>query len=329
MTVMAKTSTPEVSGAHESTEVYDLMIIGAGPAGLTAGLYAARAGARTLVLEQTAPGGQVLTTHQIQNYPGVPDTTGADLAQTMRAQAEQAGAAIVTAQVLAVRPLQGEPEDGTNFQIDTDEGAVLARAVVAATGTVPRRLGLRQEIELTGHGVSYCATCDGPLYAGQPVAVYGGGNTALYSALELAQTASTVYLLHHNDTLRADHALIQRVKDEPKIKLILGAEIEALQATDGRLTGLALNAADGTVVPAELAVKALFVAIGREANAALFAVDKDEQGRIVVDAQMETSQPYLFAAGDVVAGQLQQIVVAAASGAVAATAACQKLLLRK
>ena len=298
MTVMAKTSTPEVSGVHESTEVYDLIIIGAGPAGLTAGLYAARAGARTLVLEQAASGGQVLTTHQIQNF-------------------------------LALRPLQGEPEDGTNFQIDTDEGVVLARAVVAATGTVPRRLGLRQEIELTGHGVSYCATCDGSLYAGQPVAVYGGGNTALYSALELAQTASTVYLLHHNDTLRADHALIQRVKDEPKIKLILGAEIEALQATDGHLTGLALNAADDTVVPAELAVKALFVAIGREANAALFAVDKDEQGRIVVDAQMETSQPYLFAAGDVVAGQLQQIVVAAASGAVAATAACQKLLLRK
>ena len=161
------------------------------------------------------------------------------------------------------------------------------------------------------------------------IAVYGAGNTALYSALELAKIAQQVYLIQHNDLFRADEALIQRAKNEPKITLILGAKITELQTKNDRLSGLALDPTDDTVVPAELAVTGLFVSIGRAADTKLFAVELDEQKRIVVDQHMETSQPYLFAAGDVVAGLPQQIVTAAASGATAALAACQKLLLKR
>ena len=310
-------------------ETYDLVIIGGGPAGLSAGLYGARAGAKTLIMEQTAAGGQMLWTQQIQNYPGVLETDGASLAKTMRAQAEKAGAKFTTATVQTVQPLKNEPEDGTNFMIESEEGEVSARAVLAATGTRPRTLGLARETELVGRGVSYCATCDAPLFREQTVAVYGAGNTALYSALELAKIAQQVYLIQHNDLFRADEALIQRAKNEPKITLILGAKITELQTKNDHLSGLALDPTDDTVVPAELAVTGLFVSIGRVADTKLFAVELDEQKRIVVDQHMETSQPYLFAAGDVVAGLPQQIVTAAASGATAALAACQKLLLKR
>ena len=310
-------------------KIWDVVIVGAGPAGLAAGLYAARAGAETLILEKTAAGGQMLQTHVIRNYPGVLSTTGADLAATMRAQAERAGAKFADAAVLQVEPLADEPEDGSNFHLVTDDGKLLARAVIAATGTTPRRLNLPGEAELVGPGISYCATCDAPLFAGQDVAVYGGGNSALYSALELAKIANQVYLLHHNQNLRADHTLQQRVSNEPKIKTILGAKITELSNANGQLSSIRLTPTDGELVPASLEVSGLFVVIGREADTALFDVDKDEQGHILVDANFETSLPYLYAAGDIVAGPLRQIITAAADGAIAAVSACRKLLLKK
>lgn len=316
----------------------DVAVIGAGPAGLSAGLYAARAGAKVVIFEKLTAGGQMLLTQKIENYPGVAGASGADLAAAMRAQAEAAGAEFVTAEVTklqvaaaangSVTPAEDDlattaPADA-RFYLETEEGPVWARFVIAATGTTPRRLGLPQEKELTGHGVSYCVTCDGPLYAGRAVAVYGGGNSALYAALDLAEQTKQVYLIHHGPSFRGEAALQAKIAAHPKIQVLLKTEIVELKSADGELSGLGLKS-DDTETPDTLEVAALFVAIGRIADTKLFPADQNADGRLQTNAQLETNISGLYAAGDVVAKPLYQIVSAAADGALAATQICQRL----
>lgn len=342
---------------------YDVVVVGGGPAGLTAGLYAARAGAKTLILEQTAPGGQMLATDKIHNYPGILETTGAALAETMQAQAEREGAEVAVATVLgltanegaaaaaAAAPIAPADPDASLWRVATDEGPIEARAVILATGTRPRPLGLPQEAELTGHGISYCVTCDAPLFKGRTVAVYGGGNSALYSALELAKLCTKVYLIYHAQTLRGDQVLQARLRERANVEILLDKEVAGLESEQGELTGLRLKSAAATeeadapgktaataatptstteaAAATTLPLAALFVAIGREVETERFAVEKNAAGQVVVDDLLRTSLPRVYAAGDIVEKPLDQIVTAAADGALAATTACRDLSLKK
>lgn len=298
---------------------FEIAIVGGGPAGLTAGIYAARAGARTVILEKTGAGGQMLLTNKIHNYPGIAEITGAELAEQMRAQAEREGAEFAVAEVEKIeRSITGD------FQISTDAGELSAKAVIFATGTTPRQLGLPGEQELTGQGISYCVTCDAPLFANKIVAIYGGGNSALYSALELAKKSAQVHLIYRGENLRGDRVLQAKIAENPKIELILNAKITNLIQNEGHLTGLELSSRE-QILP----VDGLFVAIGRIADSKVCPVQKTDDNYIITDAELRTSEPGIYAAGDIIKKPIDQIVSAAADGAIAATTACRDLALKR
>lgn len=297
-------------------ECYDLIVVGGGPAGYTAALYGARAGLSVLVLEMLSPGGQMATTSQIDNFPGL--AAGADgfaIGEQMQAAAEAFGAKSLFAEVTALE-LRAQPKTVT-----TSEGTFAARAVILATGAAPRRLGLPGEDALTGRGISYCATCDGMFYKGKTVAVLGGGNTAAAEALELAHLCEKVYLVHRRDTLRADAIYEAPLLAARNIECIWNKQILALEHGDV-LTGLRLK---DTVTGAEstLAVDGAFVAIGRAPNTALAEgqLALAPGGYIPAGEDTATAIPGVYAAGDLRTKPLRQIVTAAADGAVAATQA--------
>lgn len=297
-------------------ECYDLIVVGGGPAGYTAALYGARAGLSVLVLEMLSPGGQMATTSQIDNFPGL--AAGADgfaIGEQMQAAAEAFGAKSLFAEVTALE-LRAQPKTVT-----TSEGTFAARAVILATGAAPRRLGLPGEDALAGRGISYCATCDGMFYKGKTVAVLGGGNTAAAEALELAHLCEKVYLVHRRDTLRADAIYEAPLRAARNIECIWNKQILALKHGDV-LTGLRLK---DTVTGAEstLAVDGAFVAIGRAPNTALAEgqLALAPGGYIPAGEDTATAIPGVYAAGDLRTKPLRQIVTAAADGAVAATQA--------
>lgn len=291
---------------------YDVVIIGGGPAGYSAALYCTRAGLSTLVLEMLSAGGQMATTTQVENYPGFNEgIDGFDLAEKMLAGAERFGAVSEFAEVTALH-LAENPK-----RIVTSDGEVLARAVILATGAVPKKLGLPDEDDLVGRGVAYCATCDGMYFKGKTVAVAGGGNSAAEDAKTLSQICKKVYLIHRRDTLRAEKAYLDPLENADNLEFIWNTQIDEL-LTDGKLTGLALtDRVTGT--HRNLSCDGLFVAIGRDPNTALVKnqVELDAQGYIVADETTRTSVPGVFAAGDVRTKPLRQIVTAAADGAVA------------
>ena len=296
----------------------DIAIIGGGMAGLTAGLYAARDGMRTVLFEALMPGGQTMNILSLENYPGFPDgVDGATLTANTMQQAEAAGCEIRYENVREIVPANG----GGLHQIITDQGEHAARALILAGGATPRRLGLAREAELTGHGVSYCATCDGALFRGKRVAVVGGGNTALTDALVLARYAQRVFLIHRRDSFRGSQVLAQRVRQTPQIELLLARTVSALLGDD-KLRGLRLADAAGRDA-GELAVDGLFVAVGVSPVSAFAAryLQLRENGAIVTDARLQTSVPGVFAAGDCRDTVLRQVVTAAADGAVAAVSA--------
>ncbi len=297
-------------------ERYDLVIVGAGPAGLTAGLYAARARADAVLMERTAPGGQVLNTYMVENWPGeVEGISGYELAERMRKHAERFGLKFSTREVRALKP------DGELKILETDSGEIGAKAVILAVGASPRKLGVPGEELLTGKGVSYCATCDGPFYRDKVVACFGGGDTAAEEALFLTRFASKVYLIHRRDELRATAVLAERVKQHDKIEILwshIPVAIEGTQAVEAvRLKDLK------TGREYSLAVEGAFVFIGNQPNTEWLkgVVEMDEGGYIITDQDMATSVPGVFAAGDCRAKLLRQIVVAAGEGATAAFAA--------
>jgi len=293
--------------------MYDIAIIGGGPAGMTAAIYARRAGKKCIVLEATACGGQILNTNKITNYPALASISGPELAQNMEQQVIDLGAEIEFDKVTAVRPIDG------GFEIIGEDGKYSSRAVIIATGTTPRKLGLEREDELIGRGISYCATCDGAFYKDKAVAVYGGGYSAVYSALYLADIASKVYFIHHHDKLRAAGDAVDSLRNNTKIQMLLGEEIGKLLGGN-RLTGVEF--ADGRKVD----IDGLFVSIGREPKCDFCSeLATDGEGFIVADEDCETSVPGIFVAGDIRTKALRQIVTATADGAAAAEAAIKYL----
>ena len=300
--------------------IYDVIVVGGGPGGYAAALYAARSGLSVAVLEKLSPGGQMATTSQIDNYPGFPDgVDGFDLGQQMAKQAEKYGAQTVLAEVTGA-DLAASPK-----VLRTSEGEFSARAVILATGAYPRELGLPEENALRGRGVAYCATCDGMMYRNKVVAVNGGGNTAVEDALYLSKLCAKVYLIHRRDRLRAS-AVYRKALDEQGVEILWNSRVTALRH-EGKLTGVELEDTK-TGEKRELACDGLFVAIGRVPDTALFAgqVDMDETGYLKADETCRTSLPGVFAVGDVRTKAVRQVVTAAADGANAAHFAEEYLL---
>ena len=300
--------------------IYDVIVVGGGPGGYAAALYAARSGLSVAVLEKLSPGGQMATTSQIENYPGFPDgVDGFELGQQMARQAEKYGAQTLLAEVTGA-DLAASPK-----VLRTSEGEFSARAVILATGAYPRELGLPEENALRGRGVAYCATCDGMMYRNKVVAVNGGGNTAVEDALYLSKLCAKVYLIHRRDQLRAS-AVYRKALDEQGVEILWNSRVTALRH-EGKLTGVELEDTK-TGEKRELACDGLFVAIGRVPDTALFAgqVDMDETGYLKADETCRTSLPGVFAVGDVRTKAVRQVVTAAADGANAAHFAEEYLL---
>ena len=298
----------------------ELLIIGGGAAGLTAGLYGARAGRRTVLIERMFAGGQIATTHRLENYPGFPQGIGGvEIGMAMMEQAERFGLEI------QYDTVNGLELDGAVKTARCEGGDWQAKAVILCMGAEPRRLGVEREDELRGCGVSYCATCDGAFYQDKAVAVVGGGDTACEDALYLAALARKVYLIHRRDELRAAGILRQRVMENERIQVLWSTQVEALLG-DGQLEGLALKGEN----KGELQADGLFIAVGTTPQAQLVqgALKLDAQGAIVTDERMRTELPGVYAAGDVRATPLRQVVTAAADGAVAATEAAKYLMER-
>ena len=296
--------------------IYDLIVVGGGPAGYTAALYGARAGLDVLVLEKLSVGGQVALTHMIDNYPGFDEgIDGFELGQRMSRGAKRFGAESKLSQVLSV-DLKANPK-----LIRTDSGDFQARAVVLATGAEPRKLGLPNEELLTGQGVHYCAACDGMFYRGKTVVLVGGGNSAASEALVLARIAKKVILVHRRDSLRAEKAVAAAVEQNPNIEIRWNAEVVRI-LEKGRVTGVVIRDVNSGEEREE-ACDGLFVSIGRKPSTELFRgqISLDDAGYIVAGEDTKTNVAGVFAAGDARTKAVRQIVTATADGAVAAWAA--------
>lgn len=293
--------------------MFDLAIVGAGPAGMSAAIYARRAGLDVAVFEAEYPGGQMAQTPSIENYPGYAQIDGAALAMSMYGQMDALGVTFVQAAVSGIEKSAGD------FTLHTPDGDQTARAVIIANGAKRRTLGVPGEERFTHRGVSYCAVCDGNFFRGKTVCVVGGGNTALEDALYLAGICEKVYLIHRRDAFRAQAHFVEKVKANERIELCLSATVEEILG-DARVSGVRLlqNGKERS-----LELSAVFVAVGLLPKNGfvrdLVALDKD--GYILAGADTRTSCEGLFAAGDTRTTPLRQIVTAAADGAMAATAA--------
>ena len=292
--------------------MYDVIIIGGGPAGYTAALYAARAGLSTLVIEKFSAGGQMTETQSIENYPGFDEgTDGFTLGFKMQAGAEKYGAKTLSTEVIKV-DLLANPK-----AIHTAKEVLFAKAVILATGATHKHLGLEREEEMIGRGIGYCAACDGMLYRGKTVAVVGGGNSAAADALLLSRICGKVYLIHRRDSLRAEKIHHEPLMRAETVEFKWNATVTALHG-DERLTGITLQSTK-TGEREQIEVDGLFISIGRSPETALFAGQIAlENGYILAGEDTKTSIPGVFAAGDVRKKALRQIVTAAADGAVAA-----------
>ena len=304
--------------------IYDVIILGGGPAGYTAALYAARAGLSTLVLEKLFAGGQMTQTTQIDNYPGLPKgIDGVTLGMEMQAGAERFGVKTVYTEATAVSLT---PDVKT---VHTPQGVFESRTIIIATGADHAHLGLEDEEALIGRGVAYCAACDGMMYRGKTVAVVGGGNSAAADAALLARVAKKVYLIHRRDTLRASKVYHRPLEDTANLEFVWNAQVTALLHED-TLTGVEVtDLTNGET--RTLPLDGLFISIGRQpATSALQGqLALDEKGYIIADETTCTSVPGVFAAGDVRTKAVRQIVTATADGAVAAHMAEQYLLQKQ
>ena len=293
----------------------DFIIIGGGTAGLSAAVYACRANKKTLVLEREAFGGQIVDAPLVENYPGIKNISGAQLASDLFDQAESAGASFKCETVTSV--VAGDK----SVAVTTDEGKYEAKAVIIAAGCEHRRLGLSREEALIGAGISYCALCDGAFFKDKTVAVVGGGNAAFTDALYLASVAKLVYIVHRRDEFRAEQALIDRAAELNTIRFVKNAVVKELIG-DSELTAIKLGTESGSEKTID--VDGLFVAIGQQPDNGAFGVALDDAGYILADEQCRTSVKRVYAAGDCRQKTVRQLATAAADGAIAVSVALKE-----
>ncbi len=305
--------------------IYDLIIVGGGPGGLTAGVYAMRAALKTVLIEKALPGGQINLTESVENYPGFENISGFDLSQKFLSHAKSYGLEMIQQEVLAVEP-------GLEFHsVRLADGRRLnTYAVILATGGSPRKLQIPGEAEYYGRGVSYCATCDGFFFRGKDVIVVGGGDTALEEALYLAKIAGRVYLAHRRDAFRASRILQQRVLAEGKIEILWNTVVTEVKANDQGVSAAALRDTR-TGAAMEIEVDGVFIFIGFNPNNQLVpaGVKMDHDGYVETDAKCETNIPGIFVIGDLRQKYAKQIVLAAADGCNAAMASALCVEIKK
>lgn len=287
----------------------DVLIIGGGPAGLTAGIFTTRAGLSTVLIERLAIGGQASLTYLVENYPGFDKISGFDLTDRMAKQAEANGVDIMYGTVNSL----DKSEHG--FIVKTNDETYEADRVIIACGCKTRRLGLINEVELTGHGVSYCASCDGHFFKDKVVAIVGGGNSAITDVDYLSRLAKKIYLINRSEKFRAGEHQIKRVSEMKNVEILTNAQVSKLSGAN-ELSGIQLTQNGETI---DLKVDGLFVAIGQEPYLPFLNIDikKDSGGYILVDENMQTSEKNLFACGDIIGKHFRQIITACADGAVA------------
>ena len=303
----------------ENNQQYDLVILGGGPAGITAALYAVRAGLSSMIIEQMTVGGEIVATDRLDNFPAFPEgISGAEFGMLLQQQMENLNVPIKSAQVEKA-VLDKDPKE-----IVTSAGTYEGKTVLIATGTEPNLLGVDGELGLRGRGVSYCATCDAAFFRGKEVAVVGGGNAALEETIFLARFASKIYLIHRRDRFRGVKGLQDKVLALPQVEVLWNSTVSKIEG-ENKVSGL-LIVQDGR--ERRLAVDGFFIYAGRKPNSAFLdkgMIETDERGFIITTEKMETSIPGVYAAGDIRHTFLRQVITAASDGAVAATAAAQHL----
>lgn len=306
-------------------DMYDLIIVGGGPAGLSAGVYAMRAALKTVLLEQGVPGGQVAVTEQVDNYPGFIEIGGFELCQKFLEHAKWYGIEIREKQAVAVEP-------GIDcHSVRLADGTLLkAHALILATGGTSRKLNTPGEEENFGKGVSYCATCDGFFFRDKPVAVVGGGDTALEDALYLSKITSKVYIIHRRDAFRGSRILQQRVFSESRIEVVFNAVVTEIKAGEDGVAGIRIKDTQ-TGEDKDLEVEGVFIFVGFDPNNLLVpsGIKMNRSGYVITDEKCETAIPGIFAAGDLREKYANQIVLAAADGCTAALAAAHYIETRK
>jgi len=306
-------------------EQFDVIVLGGGPAGLTAAIYLGRARVKTLVLDTGTVGGQTVLSFSVANYPGVEETSGRDISQTMLRQARQFGA-----EVKAYAKIKAVELAGENKVVELQDGSrFVARAVIVATGGVPRKLGLESEARLAGRGISYCATCDGDFFTGKPIVVIGGGNSALEEALALTKYASRVTIVHEFDHFQAQPWIVEEVRAHPRIELVMEQDILDFVGEENLQEVVVAHKQTKEITRIE--ADGCFIFIGYVPNSAAFSAELqlNERGEIITDDNMATSLPGVFAAGDVRQKRYRQITTAVADGTVAALGATAYLEERK
>lgn len=296
--------------------MYDVLIIGGGPAGLTAAIYALRAKKSCLMIEKFAPGGQVSLTSKIENYPGHKSIDGFGLSSLMFEQASELGLEVVYSDVLEFDIL------GETKRVRTHEGEFEGRTIILCMGASARTLDVENEKRFLGRGLSYCATCDGNFYRDKVVAVVGGGNTSFEDCVYLSNLASKIYLIHRRDEFRGDKSTLEKLREfekEGKIEFVLNSVVKEIRGEEKLKSIVVENKFDKSC--REISVDGLFVAIGRKPDTSLLSgvVNLDENGYIITDENMRTNIPGVYAAGDVRKKRLRQIVTACSDGAIAST----------
>ena len=299
--------------------VYDILIIGGGPAGLTAATYARRAGKSVLVIEKNAFGGQITWSPKVENFPGFVSVSGTELGDKLLEQAMEQGAEVELDEVLSVRM----EESGVKTAVCESGAEFQGKALIIAVGAKPRMLGLPREEELVGSGVCFCAVCDGAFYKGKAVAVNGGGNSALQDALLLSEKCSKVYLIHRRDSFRGEVKLVEALRQRENVEFVLNASVTELLG-EKELTGIALDVSGER---REIAIDGLFVAIGHAPDNSRYAelLDLDKAGYAAAGEDCLTKSAGVFVAGDCRSKSVRQLTTAAADGSVAALAACRWL----
>ena len=291
--------------------MYDIIVIGAGPAGLTAALYATRANKKVLVFEGKSYGGQILNASKVDNYPGFESISGFELATNMYNQVIKRGVEVKNETVINITK---------DLTVTTSNGTYQAKSIILATGAQNRKLNIPNEVEFVGRGVSYCATCDGNFFKGKDVAVVGGGNTALEDALYLSDIANKVYLIHRRDEFRGEDKYLDEIKTKSNIEIILNSNVTSINGND-MLESITIN------YDRKINISGLFVAVGQEPKNEMFkdVIDIDEKGYIKTDDGVHTNVDHIYVAGDCRNKQLKQLTTAVSDGSIAATMAIKEM----